>query len=242
MTQWQHLPPSVRSVEDVTPGRWIEERVWPWTSDNASGVRLGSMMPEGFPCYARILHPAESVEDSTPLRWADVAAREGKRMHPLVQCGRLAGKDDPYGCPDWAHEPGVGELPEEETRAVVGILRQFTTTPDQCLFGVWDGWGFLDSSYQRKPRISVPHRDFLLFAGPLEAVLEFADGANLWRTPSLWWPADRAWFVATDIDLMDTYVGGSGDCIKQVRDSPALEALAFPIEGRVDFYADTINV
>ena len=27
--------------------------------------------------------------------------------------------------------------------------------------------------------------------------------------PNLWWPADRAWRVASDIDLPSTYLGGT---------------------------------
>ena len=32
------------------------------------------------------------------------------------------------------------------------------------------------------------------------------------QSPSIWWPDDHAWCVATEIDLMTTYVGCSGGC------------------------------
>ncbi len=44
-------------------------------------------------------------------------------------------------------------------------------------------------------------------------------------SPNVWWPEDRAWCVATDIDLCDTYVGGSLECVQAVLDHPDLEAL-----------------
>jgi hypothetical protein len=46
------------------------------------------------------------------------------------------------------------------------------------------------------------------------------------QSANLWWPADRAWCVVTDIDLMSTYVGGSHACIGEVLDTPGLEAVA----------------
>jgi len=44
-------------------------------------------------------------------------------------------------------------------------------------------------------------------------------------SPNIWWPEDRAWCVATDIDLYDTYVGGSQECIEAVLGNLELEAL-----------------
>ena len=44
------------------------------------------------------------------------------------------------------------------------------------------------------------------------------------HSPNLWWPDDRAWCVATEIDLAWTYVGGSGALISDVLASPSLEA------------------
>ena len=60
-------------------------------------------------------------------------------------------------------------------------------------------------------------RGYLLFQGPLDGVMAFLDrrGTPFWEdSPNVWWPEDRAWYVATDIDLYDTYVGGSGECIQ----------------------------
>ena len=44
------------------------------------------------------------------------------------------------------------------------------------------------------------------------------------HSPNLWWPDDRAWCVATEIDLAWTYVGGSAALISDVLASPRLEA------------------
>ena len=45
------------------------------------------------------------------------------------------------------------------------------------------------------------------------------------QSANLWWPADRAWCVVTDIDLTSTYVGGSAVCIAELRATPGLECV-----------------
>jgi hypothetical protein len=72
------------------------------------------------------------------------------------------------------------------------------------------------------PRVRLPHRDYLLYRGPAEAVTALADKA---QTPNLWWPADRAWCVATEIDLRCTYVGGPAGLIAALLADDAIEAL-----------------
>jgi hypothetical protein len=57
----------------------------------------------------------------------------------------------------------------------------------------------------------------------------------------LWWPDDHAWCVATDVDLMSTYVGGSADCIDRLVFDDELEAMVVPGDQSVQFDADTIN-
>jgi hypothetical protein len=47
--------------------------------------------------------------------------------------------------------------------------------------------------------------------------------------------------VATDIDLMTTYVGGSAGCIQAIISNDALEAMPVPSDQRVTWDADTIN-
>lgn len=67
---------------------------------------------------------------------------------------------------------------------------------------------------------------------------------NRFRTllpPNLWWPQDRTWCVATDIDLMAGYVGGSRQCVEAILDSSELEAFEVSAEMSVQWDSDTIN-
>jgi hypothetical protein len=45
------------------------------------------------------------------------------------------------------------------------------------------------------------------------------------QSANLWWPADQAWCVVTDIDLMSSYVGGSAACIAELMATPGLEVV-----------------
>jgi hypothetical protein len=48
--------------------------------------------------------------------------------------------------------------------------------------------------------------------------------------PQLWWPNDRAWCVATGIDLDSTYVGASRQGVARLLAKPALEVVPARID------------
>lgn len=56
------------------------------------------------------------------------------------------------------------------------------------------------------------------------------------QSPNQWWPHDRAWCVASEIDLDSTLVAGSDDLIGAVTAHPDLEA--FAVEPTDDLTAD----
>ncbi len=92
------------------------------------------------------------------------------------------------------------------------------------------------------PTFELPGRTYHLFDGPGQV----ATRIGYWITkdwfapqsPSIFWPDDHAWCVATEVDADTTLVGGSRDLIAQVTNSPLLEAL--PI-ARDATHQDTIN-
>ena len=237
--QTKLAPDGVEFCEDVSDARWVEESL----SDFGT---LRSMLPGGFPAYARIFHPAYlNGDEDQPVRWATVASWTGRAAHPLMQFERVAGlpEDPMYPDPPWGSHPQIGSLPEAELRALVEVLRRFTTTPDDCRFCLWEGYGNIDKRLYSAARVKAPARDYLLFRGPIDAALTFTVGEfPFWGdSPNIWWPEDRAWCVATDIDLFDTYVAGSRECIDAVLNAPRLEALPTSRDARVSLDADTIN-
>ncbi len=164
-----------------------------------------------------------------------------------MQFERIAGLSEEtiYPDPPWGHRPQEGSIPEAECRTLMNILRGFTSTPESCFFGLWEGYGNIDDRlYPKDARVKGCGRNYLLFRGPLEGVMAFLDEAGFpfWAySPNVWWPEDRAWCVATDIDLCDTYVGGSVECVQAVLDHPDLEALPTSLDARLDLGGDTVN-
>jgi hypothetical protein len=106
---------------------------------------VDSVVPAGYPAYARLLHPVDD-SDGPPVRWADVATRTGRTVHPLVQWHRLVGSDDPFsarGAEVDDGPPGRGALPLADLDALLGVLSAHTVTSEDCWFGVWEGYGWV---------------------------------------------------------------------------------------------------
>ena len=239
--QTQMAPDGLEWSEDVSHGRWIEESLTDFGT-------LRARLPRGFPNYARIFHPAYLGEKEQPVRWATVASWTGQQVHALMQFERIAGLSEGPGVmypdPPWGFHPQVGSIPEAECRTLVEVLRGFTSTPGRCYFCLWEGYGNIDTRlYKSDSRMRAPGRGYLLFSGPIDAIMAFLrrDGPFWGDSPNIWWPEDRAWCVATDIDLYDTYVGGSKECIEAILSNPDLEALPATIDARLDLGGDTIN-
>src|ERR1700674_4022165 len=85
---------------EVAEGAWIVERLHPFSRD------VGSVVPEGFAAYARVLHPLDARVHGTS-RWAEVAARNGRIAHSEMQLHRISGR---MGDPEpsrYQRAPGV---------------------------------------------------------------------------------------------------------------------------------------
>jgi len=121
------------------------------------------------------------------------------------------------------HEPGLLSSIEDLVQYIWGKLRP---APDPVA-GV--------------PRLAGQNRDYLLYSGSLDVVPSLSRYPPWGQSPNLWWPEDRAWCVATEVDGYDTYVGGSEACIEGILGCPELEALPFSIEDRIDGGADMVN-
>ena len=259
-------------VDDLTPAKWIAERLHPFAQD------AGAIIPPGFDAYTRIFHPAMRRVDQTevPVTWREIADSNLRVHHPQMQFASLVALvGTPRRLNDRQPQPGlfdgwpkIGSLPLDLARTLVGLLRGQTTTPERCWFAAWEGWGdFRDGSaalhtlggspddppatlppetYRAKPwerpRFMLPHRGYYLARGPLAAALETVYGITWgYQSASIWWPDDRAWCVATEVDFDWTYVGGSTECIAAVLGCPDLEALPARLSDGVTYASDPIN-
>jgi hypothetical protein len=146
--------------------------------------------------------------------------------------------EDADQSPLWDQAPARGHLPVGVAGHLVAVLRRHTRTPDDVFFGVWSGFGFIVGD---APLLELPAQGYWLVRGPIGLAT-----ANMAEEPSeqsvsLWWPADRAWFVATDIDLVTTFVGGSAACVADLVRRPGLEIARVPVDQRFTWDADTVN-
>jgi hypothetical protein len=255
------VPDRPQPLTDVSAGGWIAPRLGPF------GATAGSIVPRGYPAYARVLHPAPT---EPPTTWASVCAATGATPHALMQWSAITRGD----VERWGHEAGGGSLEPRTLGALCAVLEEHTAVPD-WFFAVWDGWGWLHEGatvqlravvaddpqpvtyaepvdavpglapwapVDTRPKLALPHRDYLLFSGRPDLVDRLGDPHGPWdQSPSLFWPSDRSWCVATEIDLDSTLVGGPTALVDAVLAAPGLEAWAIDVDGSLAFDADTIN-
>jgi hypothetical protein len=256
---------SLTTPTDASAAGWVRAGVRDF------GYGVGSIVPAVFEAYARVFHPAgrRSGESYIEVTWADVAAANGRVMHPAAEWGSLTGSWQAREQPGvWDIEPELGDIPESSAKHLAGLLERYTSTAERCWFAptamseelgltfaftegtpldeqvrVREACEARHAERQRQleaaPRFRLPGREFRLFAGPLEALEELYEDLEV--SPNLWWPDDRSWCVGTDIDLMTTYVGASSACVDALVEDEGLEVLAVSDDQSVTWEADTIN-
>ncbi len=225
--------------DDVAAGAWIAESL--------AGRPLGTvaaLVPAVFPAYGRVLHPAVRYagDDDVDVPWAEVAEANAAAAHPLMQWPAITGgwefvaEEDQS--PLWDDSPAEGHLPSAVADRLATVLRRHTATPDDCWFGLWPGW---TGSLSTRPLLRLPGREHLLLRGPVELAAVNMAAEPSEQSANLWWPADRAWCVATDVDLMSTYVGGSAACLAELAATDGLEVLPAQPGDPVTYAADRLN-
>lgn len=260
-----HSLPLVRvgSLElryDLSPTDWIVDCIHHFAVD------VGSIIPEGYEAYARLFHPAIRIEhgEGVAVRWNEIAAARGRATHPEMQWANISGVWEHSGehAPGlWDLEPDVGSLPRQYADRLKEVLVRYTTTPNHVWFAGWDGFGglkvrpggrgavsFGPARKQRAvrrpssaPTFQLPNRSYYLLSGPIEGIGESMCEDPIWQSANLWWPEDRAWCVATEIDFAWTYVAGDSALVDSLTGDPDLEALPVQIGHAITYEADRIN-
>lgn len=208
--------PLLRHETNLGPAAWLQQSLTTFAE------RVGSFLPGHFPAYARLHHPFEpgGQTGAAPATWRELAARYGREL-------RDAGAAEAFACdgvPD-AQAP-TGTLPLAVIDVLVEHLRLATATPDQCYFAVWTGFGGAAVPSGLEPQLRLPHREYHLFSGPLAAARTTYDAGPFARqSANLWWPADQAWCVATEVDHAWSYVGGAAPLVAAILADRRLDAV-----------------
>jgi hypothetical protein len=228
-----------RSVAlDTSAGIWLAE-----SALSAKPDTVAALVPASFPAMARVFHPAVRYvgDDDVEVPWASVAAANGRIAHPLMQWGSLTGSMEYFENDDqsplWHGAPARGHLPSPVAERLVAVLTRWTTTADVCWFAVAQGGAVITDH----PTLSLPRCEYWVVNGPIELASANMAAEPFEQSANLWWPADRAWCVATDIDLVTSYVGGSAGCIAELLATPDLETAPAEPGQRVTWDADQVN-
>ncbi len=238
---------SIRPSRDRRPA--LPEQDADWIVANRrpfSDFSVGSLVPVVFDGYARVLHPARAGP-GVPVRWETVANWAGRRVHSLAQWDFLSRpRDEPSNPAPFVAEPDTNGLPPRQLAVLCDLLAAHTSSRDRCFVGVWKGDGWLaDSEWSAAPTLKLDERTFLVRQGALGLALEVGwrdwNGLFVAEPPTVLWPDDRAWFVASDPDLDSTYVGGSNALIEALLGHPDLEGWRATADDRVDIGSDAIN-
>ena len=227
-------------LEDVSAGDWVREHI------RAFDHTVAALVPDTYETYLRLLHPAwaywDNNFDGTPVRWRTIAEELGAVMHrtiawgSMIETGVRSGRGTGEG-DLWHEAPTIGQLPVNEIESLAAVLREHTTTPEDCYFGFWEGLGMTGVPVNH-PRLTLPSREHLLFRGTVADASRELHGFS----PSIWWPADRAWFVATDVDLTSTYVGGPTALANALYgEVERFEAVDTSSRAKITWDCDTIN-
>ena len=227
--------PGVELCDDVGPAAWLRPALRPWDH----GIHhVATLVPANYPAHGRILHRGGAR--NTYLHWAEIATRTGTKIGPEVQYAEIVDwrADATHQSPPepwW--EPRRGSLLPDECAAVAEVLAARTTTPDDCWFCMWEGygtaWTVLNRLAESAPRVALEHRNCLLFRGPVSAATAFREGP-WFQSPTVWWPEDRAWCVRSELDIYSTYVAASADALRALIEHPTLEAVECTPEQDID--------
>ncbi|MBG6085600.1 hypothetical protein [Zhihengliuella flava] len=222
-----------------------------------------AQLPAAFESYARLFHPAVDF-DGQPVRWAEIARTRGATFHAGAQFDALAGIDENgFALADDAWEgdpPRADGLPLSDLSALTDVLEEQTESAE-LYFALWTGYAFAGGENDGARMILSPaeradvltlgeggYQQYWVFSGT------FADLRNpVWaesertaerRAPDLVWPADRSWFVSTELFEDSTILGGSAELIAAVvaasaGERGAVEALRLEAGTRLD--RDEVN-
>lgn len=222
---------ALRAAENASPADWVVAGI------RGFGESVLSLVPEGFPAYVRVFHPAHA--DDRGVTWANIARRNGKVAHAGMQLVALTGLAQGQPQPDVFDVPPLeGSMPPSVSSALAGAVGRHTSTRERCWFAFWEGHGGLTRDVTAAPGFELPNRGYHLLGGPVDAATEPVIDR---QSANLWWPDDRAWCVATEIDLNTTYLGCSQECAEAVIARAGIEATAIPPTTGIAFDSDAVN-
>jgi len=162
--------------------------------------------------------------DLSPADWLVESATEAEQLI-------LFGPDEfeAYARLRYVPDDPAADVPEDhpsdldQARRALAVLAGFTGTAGDCYFAVWDGYP--DVTVPPGPWLTgLPYRHFALLHGPLSALATW-DTAVSDMPPAMVWPADRAWFFASDVDPGWAGIGAGRAAVDALIACPPLDVV-----------------
>ncbi|MCF8572253.1 hypothetical protein L5G32_18495 [Gordonia sp. HY002] len=132
--------------------------------------------------------------------------------------------------------PTIGPTETWQIAVALSRLSDYTTRPDECYFAINSGFSDFDSS--GAVNFAVSGRNYYLYRGAVKDLSSIADSPasdayasekmSGWQlpVPALVWPADRAWFVARDLDSHFATIAAATSAVDAVLDDTRIDAVA----------------
>lgn len=107
---------------------------------------------------------------------------------------------------------------------VIDSLAEFTASPDDLRFLLWDGWPY-DPELPAGPRVDLARvRTCALAAGSMADWRDWSQSQQRDAyPPAVLWPVDRSWCVVYDVDSHFAGVAGAARAIRALMDAPVIE-------------------
>jgi hypothetical protein len=133
------FPPGLEPIEDLSPSLWVQEALKDWP---AAPFRVRDLVPPVFEAYARILHrPPKPADGRTPTgSWTELAAEVGRELGPTTRWEQLKEPTSDRRQED-DRRPDEGSFIRQEAETLASLLSGHTSTPSDCWFAMWSGWG-----------------------------------------------------------------------------------------------------
>ncbi len=196
----------VRPAATIAPAEWIGR------SCLGTPGTVGALVPTGYESVLRVFAPAPCPEDWWPL-YRDlfsVVASIGERHTSSPDRAWFAIWEGHGFDKATTHIAHRGPLDDETRRALErerARLREEDRRRNAAIRAALDQF----------PRFARTDRTYYLMEGPVAAVTQLSyPGFDGWRNPDLFWPDDRRWFVATDVDFWSLYIGGDHGFITEL--------------------------
>lgn len=201
--------------DHLEPAATVEPAAWIGPARHGAPWTVGGLVPNDYRSVLRVFAPASNEEEDWWSRYRDlfeVVASVGER-HTSTPDRAWFAVWDGHGFVNWATRLAHPGPLDDDARRALDDERRALRDEDRR------EQASIRAELDRILRFDLPHRSYYLLGGPVAAVADIRyPGFDRWGNPDLFWPDDRGWFVATDVDFWSLYVGGTHDFTGELAD------------------------